>query len=53
VIEFKDQQQTTLSFLTFSFDNSTKIMTLKLSDPTIAVKGTYTIDAVFSAPGPN
>ena len=28
-------------------------MTLKLSDPNIAVKGTYTIDAVFSAPGPN
>ena len=40
-----------ISFLSSTFDSITSIITILLNDSAAAVKGTYSVDAVFSAPG--
>lgn len=50
VLSFKSGS-TTLSFLSYSFDSATSEFTFSIPNPSAAVKGTYSVDAVFSAPG--
>lgn len=37
--------------MTYSFNSVTNVITVTLPDSTVAVKGTYSVDAVISAPG--
>ena len=40
-----------LNFLTATFDATSGLISIKLNDPAAAVKGTYSVDAVFVSPG--
>jgi len=40
-----------ISFLAYTFDSTTSVITITLPNSSSAVLGTYVIDAVFSSPG--
>ena len=50
-ITVEDDSGANLSFLTASFDSVTGIITISLPDVNAAVKGDYTLNAVFTLPG--
>ena len=42
---------TVITFLAFSYNSATNLISVTLPDSTVAVKGTYVVDAVVSSPG--
>ena len=40
-----------ISFLSYTFDSTTNLLSIKLTDSTAAIKGVFNVDAVFSEPG--
>ena len=50
VLELKSDGQL-ISFLSYTFDSASKVLSIQLKDPTTAIKGVYNVDAVFSSPG--
>ena len=50
-ITLEDDIGSNLSFLTASFDSVTGFITISLPDVNAAVKGDYTLNAVFTLPG--